>query len=98
MNHHGFVLPAVFGVLLIFLGTWFLLNLMLAVIIGEYIQGEEEYAMMERQKAMEEKEELEKRISENQRMKSYSRLNTLLANKEKKVMSIQLGLALEKKI
>ena len=47
---------------------------------------------------MEEKEELEKRISENQRMKSYSRLNTLLANKEKKVMSIQLGLALEKKI
>ena len=40
MNNEGFVLPAVFGVSLIFLGTWFLLNLMLAVIMGEYILGE----------------------------------------------------------
>ena len=40
MNNEGYVLPAVFGVSLIFLGTWFLLNLMLAVIMGEYILGE----------------------------------------------------------
>ena len=40
MNNEGYVLPAIFGVSLIFLGTWFLLNLMLAVIMGEYIESE----------------------------------------------------------
>ena len=39
MNSEGMALPATFGVSLIFLGTWLLLNFMLAVIMGEYIEG-----------------------------------------------------------
>ena len=62
MNVQGFFLPALFGVCLIFLGTWFLLNLMLAVIMHEYILGEQEHAEIERARNLAEKEELEKRI------------------------------------
>ena len=40
MNNEGFALPVFYGILIIVLGTWFLLNLMLAVIMGEYIHGE----------------------------------------------------------
>ena len=62
MNAEGFFLPAIFGVSLIFLGTWFLLNLMLAVIMHEYIRGEQEHAEVERQRTLAEKQELEERI------------------------------------
>lgn len=55
-------MPSIFGVSLIFLGTWFLLNLMLAVIMHEYILGEQEHAEVEKQRIIAEKEELEKRI------------------------------------
>ena len=40
MNTEGFLLPAFYGVFLIMIGSWFLINLMLAVIMGEYISGE----------------------------------------------------------
>ena len=65
MNVQGFFLPAIFGVSLIFLGTWFLLNLMLAVIMHEYILGEQEHAEVEKQRVLAEKEELEKRIQQD---------------------------------
>ena len=78
MNSEGMALPVTFGVSLIFLGTWFLLNLMLAVIMGEYIEGEQEQAEIDRKKAIAEKEELERRIKEKPQMNEFSRLNTLI--------------------
>ena len=34
--HEGFWLPSIFGIFLVFLGSFFLLNLMLAVIMDSY--------------------------------------------------------------
>ena len=63
MNVQGIFLPVIFGVGLIFLGTWFLLNLMLAVIMLEYIEGEQEHAEIDRKRALWEKKDLEQRIN-----------------------------------
>ena len=73
-------MPAIFGVSLIFLGTWFLLNLMLAVIMHEYIRGEQEHAEVERQRTLAEKQELEERIQQQQQsqeMLEFQRIASL---------------------
>lgn len=58
---NGF-LPALFCLTIIFLGSFFLLNLMLAVIMESYISGGTKYNEIAEQNLLQEQQQLEHRI------------------------------------
>ena len=56
------LVPILFCVILIFLGSFFLINLMLAVIMENYIISESNINNIENEKLEQEKEDLEMRV------------------------------------
>ena len=73
-----FVIPTFFCCILIMLGSYFLLNLMLAVIMEQYIVSENEYSAKEQERLLQEKQQLDERIKQVQSMGDFVRLGTLL--------------------
>jgi len=62
INATEFFLPVIFSITLNMIGSYFLMNLMLAVIMDEYIKSEQEYEKEERDLLISEKEQINTKI------------------------------------
>jgi hypothetical protein len=77
INATEFFLPVIFSITLNMMGSYFLMNLMLAVIMDEYIKSEQEYEQEQRDFLISEKEQIQNKIFSLQLFKQIGEVSAL---------------------
>ena len=87
-QHESLWLPSLYAVFIIFIGSFLLLNLTLAVIMDSYDTTAQQMDMLQKEQLEQEKRDIEQRINQRRSMTDYANVNKLVFMNQERIMEV----------